>query len=272
MRHFKKKEFYPKISILTSVYNGECFLRETLKSIEQQTFKSWELIAVDDGSADQSHTLLNEITKNRPGKFKIIHHSSNLGLTASLIEAAKQAKGEWLARIDVGDFWEPTKLEKQMEFTKGHPDHGIVGCQHVNVSLYSGKEVRVKLPCKSKEIESAIQHMNPFSHSSIVMRRDLYEQVGGYDPNVHYGQDYDLWFRLLKLTKGANLPTVLCRRSLDEASISSRRQREQMAQCIKTRWQYMNRMNFRNYAAMVEPLMLMVLPQRLKVYLRKIFR
>lgn len=253
------------ISILIAVHNGESTLRKTFQSIYDQTYSDWEIIIVDDGSTDKSLALLHDEKQSHPDKIKIIENKKNIGLTKSLIKAADMAKGEFLARLDVGDFFTPKKLAKQVSFLNDHKDYGLLGCAYMN------NKKRIDLPTTDKKIRKTILKRNPFGHSAIIMRTKIYQNAGGYDPNVKYGQDYDLWFRMIKLCKSANLKDVFCHRSVDKDSISYQKQKLQMRQCLKTQWKYMNKFNFLNYFYLGEPILIMLIPQKIKNFLRRLF-
>jgi len=130
----------------------------------------------------------------------------------------------------------------------------------------------VSLPEADLEIRNSIVRHNPFAHSCILIRKEVYEKVGGYDPGIVYGQDYDLWFRVIRLVKVANLPDILCRRSVNSGSISHQKQNEQMRQCLRTQWKYMSRRNPLNYLYMVEPFLLAYLTVDFKNRLRALIR
>ncbi len=259
------------VSILLAVYNGALSLSETLESIAQQTYTDWELIAIDDGSTDTSFSVLLDFQKQHPTKIQIYQNSKNLGLTKSLIIAATHARGEYLARIDAGDIFLKEKLDRQVRFLKTHTDHGIVGCNYINFDKVKGTEKKKNMPLTHEDIQSHILKKNPFAHSCILMKKNEYIQSGGYAPSVRYVQDYDLWFRMLSITKGANLPEYLCRRVIDTAvSIGGTRQKQQMWQRLKIQWRYMSKKNPLHYIYMLEPIGILVLPERIKKYLRHI--
>lgn len=254
------------ISILLSVHNGARDLPKTLESIYGQTDKHWELIVVNDASNDATETLLVAAAKRFPEKVKILTNSTNLGLTKSLIRAAEIAEGEWLARIDNGDTYAPQKLGKQRAFLVQHPEVVLLGCAHVNRSENPRQERTIYPPETDAHIRKTILKRNPFAHSAVLMKKSVYQQAGGYDATVRYAQDYDLWFRMIQHGKAANLSEVLCVRTLEPNSISYQKQNEQMRQCLKIRWQYMNKKNPLHYLCLLEPLGVLLTPVRLKKF------
>lgn len=259
------------VSILLSAYNAETHLKVTLASIGGQTYSHWELVAVDDGSTDRSLSLLQRFQQQHPEQVRILRNEKNLGLTKSLIRAADAARGEYLARIDAGDVFLPMKLEQQISYLERNPEYGIVGCNYVNVFLPSLKSKRSIAPLRDHEIRTSILRKNPFAHSAVVLRKSIYQKAGGYDANIQYGQDYDLWFRIIRETKAANLGEYLCERFMDENSISFQKQRSQMWQVVRTRWKYMNKFHIAQYVYFFEPLFFVVTPQKIIGLLRRHF-
>lgn len=259
------------ISILLSVRNNYGgLLEKTLGSIHRQTYENWELIAIDDGSSDNTLKILNNFLKQNPCFMQIISNKENIGLTKSLVLAESIARGQYLARIDSGDEFLPDKLQKQIDFIESENGLGIVGCNYINKYSPGDNAKPCIMPEKDSEIRKTILKRNPFAHSCIIMRRDVYQKAGGYDPAISFGQDYDLWFRILKISKAANLQEFLCLRTIDEQSVSYLKQREQMQQCLKTQWKYMNRWNPILYVWLIEPMAMAVLPTAIKRFIRKL--
>lgn len=258
------------VSILLSVFNDGSSLRETLMSVVRQSYPHWEIIVVDDGSTDDTFILLKELIKKIGAKATILRNDRNMGLTRSLILAADRAAGNFLARIDVGDRFDPLKLEKQVTFLEEHPDYGIVGCNYFNVFLPYHAQKRSDLPLTDTDIRNSILRKNPFAHSCVVMRTNLYRLVGGYNPVMRYSQDYDLWFRFLRVTKAANLSDQLCTRYMGDTSISNTMRRPQMWQMVKIQWKNMNKFNPKHYVYLLEPLCFILLPAWLTKAVRSI--
>lgn len=96
-------------------YNCGKFAKETIRSIQNQSYKNWEIIFVDDCSDDDTVSLLTEIIENDP-RIKLIHNNHNYGAAISRNIALKEAKGKWIAFLDSDDLWESNKLEKQIKF------------------------------------------------------------------------------------------------------------------------------------------------------------
>lgn len=261
----------PLVSVLLSVFNGEQTLTQALNSIAAQTYRPLEIIAVDDASTDNSWAVLSAWSKkNSQVSVTILRNDQNLGLTRSLMRALGTAHGQLIARLDADDWWAPDKLTKQVAYLTAHPECGLVGSWYINVR--SGHRQRVRLPVNHREIQNSIFWRNPFGHSCVLLRRSVLDQVGGYDTALRYGQDRDLWFRLLPVTNMHNLPEPLCYRTVDPA-ISTTNHWAQVKQQCKTVHTYIQRYQASplNYFSLLEPLALGVLPAALKTNARKLF-
>ncbi len=260
----------PKVTVLLSVHNGEAGLDRTMRSLFEQTYQSFSVICIDDASTDQTPLLLAQWHEKLQGRLKIIRNDVNMGLTWSLNRGLAAITTLYTARIDADDWWHKEKLAQQIKFLESNPDYGLVGCCYSNKSPKSKKEFF--MPQTDDAIRRSILKRNPFAHSCVIFSTALVQEVGGYDESVRYGQDYDLWFRLLPLTKCYNVPHVLCYRSVGQG-ISVEKQKEQMRQSLKTQMKYIQRYHWplKSYGAMVEPLLVMLIPNMVKNLKRKWF-
>ncbi len=259
----------PAISILLSVYNGATTIRRCLNSIAQQTYRDWEIICVDDASDDSTlHLVKVWQEKHAHTQMKLVQNRTNLGLTASLAAGSKEAAGEFIARIDADDWWVPQKLAKQLAYLNSHPACGVVGCRYINV--HGQKQTTIRLPETTEAIRQNIFRRNPFGHSCVLIRKAVFDTAGGYDTSIRYGQDRDLWFRLLPITDMANLPEALCYRTVNASSTTH--EKWQIIQQLKTVHKYIRayRASPVAYLGFVEPLILLAVPKSARIRLRKI--
>jgi radical SAM superfamily enzyme YgiQ (UPF0313 family) len=198
----------PKVSVIMSVYNGERFLRESIDSILNQTFRDFEFIIINDGSTDRTGEILDSYSDER---IKIFNQS-NQGLTKSLNKALRLARGEYIARQDADDISEPNRLEVQVAYLESHPDIGLVGsfAKVINEQGdFTGNELIV--PDFSEEIFELLPSRNCLLHGSVMFKRDIIDLVGNYNENFPYAQDYEFWIRISQKFKVANIPKYLYR-------------------------------------------------------------
>lgn len=262
-----------KCAILISLYNAEETLDETFKSLKRQTFQDFRIIAINDHSTDQTLSLIRK-WQEKMGKdrFIIIDNDENIGLTRSLNKGLSQITEPYTARVDADDTWDTTKLEKQIAYLEKYPKCGIIGTWYINVS--SRGDQKVMLPVIDADIKKSIFKRNPFAHSCVIFRTELIKEAGCYDESIRFGQDYELWLRLLPKTNFANIPEFLCSRKIENTLTSGgSQQRKQMLQCIKTQIKYIKKYQQSPgyYRYTIEPLILILLPDWIKKAKRLIF-
>lgn len=187
------------VSIILPTFNREKTLARAIESALGQTYKDFELLAVDDASQDKTQSILLEYAR-KDARVVGIRNEKNSGLVRSLNKGVQYAKGAYIARLDDDDFWlDPRKLEKQVAFFQGHPECVLTGGGQVRVDE-KGKEIaRLMFPETNEEIRSRMLFNNPFSHTSVLFRKDAWEKVGGYDESLIFSEDWDLWMKLALL-------------------------------------------------------------------------
>jgi glycosyltransferase involved in cell wall biosynthesis len=213
----------PRVSVVMSVYNGERHLSEAIESILVQTFSDFEFIIIDDGSTDGTPTILKGYNDAR---IVLIRNQRNIGLACSLNKGLALAQGEYVARMDADDVALPHRFEMQAAFLERHPEIGILGsgCRLID-STGLERGVYWAPALSDLHIRWTSLLRNPFWHPTVTMRRDVLVQNGlSYDETFQTTQDYELWTRLLKFTRGANLGELLIRYRLSEGLSSKHRE------------------------------------------------
>jgi len=183
----------PKVSVIMSVYNGENFLEEAVRSILNQTFSDYEFIIINDGSTDRTPQILASFDDPR----LVIVNQDNRGLTISLNRGIRLAQGEYIARMDADDISEPERLERQAEVLDHEPDVAVVACWYKVIDEKGEVLAHRRLPDDSKQLAKLLPHKNMLCHGSVLMRKKATEIVGLYNENLRYAQDYELWLRML---------------------------------------------------------------------------
>jgi glycosyltransferase involved in cell wall biosynthesis len=261
-----------KCAVLISLYNAEKTLDKTFESLRTQTFQDFRIIAIDDYSQDATRTLLKKWqTLFGDERFLILENMDNIGLTKSLNKGLAFITESYTARIDADDTWDITKLAKQISYLEKYQKYGIVGTWYKNIS--SKGEQKNMPPVTDRDIRTTIYKRNPFAHSCVVFRTQLIKDVGCYDESIRYGQDYDLWLRLLPKTSFTNLPEFLCSRNTEGTLTSSgKNQRTQMLQCVKTQLRYLGlyKQPFFKYRFIIEPFLVAIAPEWLRTLKRRI--
>ncbi|CAI2718751.1 glycosyltransferase family 2 protein [Nitrospina watsonii] len=181
----------PQVSVIVPTFNRAWCLGETLESVRRQKFESYELIVVDDASTDD--------TEQRVRAFDGIEYlrlDRNQGVSAARNAGLSRARGRYLCFLDSDDRWLDTKLEKQWEWMETHP--GCPACYTDETWIRNG--VRVNPAKKHRKYSGYIfQHCLPLciiSPSSIMLKREVLNRIGGFDEAMRACEDYDLWLRL----------------------------------------------------------------------------
>jgi glycosyltransferase involved in cell wall biosynthesis len=211
----------PRISIVMGVYNGEETLRDTIQSIIAQTIRDWEFIVVDDASTDSTPQIL-ESYATRDARFRVIRQSQNRGLTHALIAGCKEARGEFIARQDNGDYSFPLRLCKQLAFLDQNKDVVAVGCGMRRIGPkreYLGDVSRDLLPQEVTRI--FLKTGKSIAHPVAMIRKSAYDSIDGYREQFRVAQDIDLWYQLTEVGLIAELPDVLAQIAIDLRGISA---------------------------------------------------
>ncbi len=257
----------PKVSVITTVYNGENFIEECVNSILGQTFRDFEFIIIDDGSTDKTPELLKSFTDPR---IKIIRQE-NQGLSKSLLAAVNLSQGSLIARLDADDFSLPERLEKQVRFLDENPDFVLCGSRFQEWVGGKGFPQRIPFIQSDAGIRRKISCYNPFAHSTVMFRKETYLEAGGYNPEVRFGQDFDLWVRMLEKGKGYNLDHILGVLRFHQDSITGRQEKKQLISAIKTRWKAYRKFwgnPLETAYFFLRTLMVLILPARLRLRLQ----
>jgi glycosyltransferase involved in cell wall biosynthesis len=217
-----------RLSVVMSVYNGAATLPATLHSIVAQTMTDFELVVVDDGSADATPSILSQYA-GRDARIRVLSQA-NSGLTRALIRGCEEARADVIARHDCGDRSHPERFARQLALLE--QGHVLVACatrfstsegDELYVARADGDEVRRSL----REDDATRIHALPH-HGSAMCRRDVYVAAGGYRPQFRLAQDLDLWIRIAPLGTIGILPDVLYEATLDARSISGLSRDEQV--------------------------------------------
>lgn len=196
------------------VYNGEAFLREAIDSILTQSHTDFELIVVNDGSTDRSSDIARSYGDPR---LRLVDHRHSF--LESLNTGLALARGKYLARQDADDIAMPHRLAQQVAFLEANPEVGVLGSAYVQVDQ-DGHHQRTKVLEQSDlKIKWLLLFGNQFRYTTVMWRRNVTEQVGGYQEM--YCDDYDLLSRMARATKMANLPEPLAKFRVWRGSLST---------------------------------------------------
>jgi len=197
----------PLVSVVMAVYNGEHYLKPTVESTLNQTFKNFEFVIVNDASNDRTKEIIHSFNDPR---IKLYNNEKNIGQTKSLNAGLNVAKGKYIARIDAGDVSMPNRLQKQVAFIEKNKDITVLGTSAFRYDE-SGQIIDVvHMPRSPKGRLQRIFFASPLVHISVLMKRDIIESIGGYNEEYDVLADYELWSNLTKKGYGlSNLKEIL---------------------------------------------------------------
>jgi glycosyltransferase involved in cell wall biosynthesis len=222
----------PRVCVLLPTRNEESRVAAAVQSILDQTLTDWELIAVDDGSTDRTAEVIEAFNDPR---IRVVRARA-AGLAASLNLGMRVAAAPLVARQDADDRSLPHRLDRQLEFMTLHPDVAVLGSAWRERGP-DGAAVVPRVQFVAGRLNDVLPRLNPLAHTSVVFRRAIVLNYGGYDERLRYAQDYDLWLRLARASETLwNLDgEPLVERTMTGTNISSRRERAQIASELRIR-------------------------------------
>lgn len=224
----------PLISVILPFYNASAYLDASIDSLLSQTLGDFEIIALDDCSTDDGG---ERCAARRDPRLRLVRNETNLGVPRTCNRGIELAQGRYLARMDADDICMPTRFERQVELLRRKPEIGICGTRALSINAHDKVIGRRRYPLTSETIQLERFFTPPFLQSSVIIDRErVSAKTLKYDENLPYAQDFDLWFRVLEQTEGANLRAPLLHYRVHEDSITSQkrvRQLELHAQIIR---------------------------------------
>jgi glycosyltransferase involved in cell wall biosynthesis len=217
----------PLVSVVMVTRNVERFLGEAIESILDQTFQKFEFIIVDFGSTDGSR----DIAASYAAKDHriIVSEIPQCGLAAARNAGCSLAKGDYIAIQDADDVSLPNRLMTEVEFSREHPEIGLVGSAIQRIDQ-NGKYLETvnNFPREDREIRQELRKWNPFWQPTVLILREAFVKVGGYREALVQSEDYDLWVRVSEYYKCANLEQVLVKYRIHPGQLSARKRKEQI--------------------------------------------
>ncbi len=189
----------PSVSVIIPTYNRPAFLREALASVLAQTYQASEIIVVDDGSTpaarDATRQVVEEYARARSRPIRYLFQP-NQGVSAARNRGVAASQGGLLAFLDSDDIWQPEKLVRQVAFFEAQPRAHI--CQTEETWIRHGVRVNPHNKHRKPHGDIFVRSLARclVSPSSVMLRRELFERVGGFDTQLPACEDYDLWLRI----------------------------------------------------------------------------
>jgi glycosyltransferase involved in cell wall biosynthesis len=261
----------PLVSVVMPVFNSEKYLHDAISSILCQTYKNIELIIIDDASTDSTGKIIEEF-KNKDKRIIHLTNKVNLQISKSLNIAIMRSRGLYIARADGDDISYPDRIIRQVEYLQMHTDVGVIGGAMDIINEKGNITGRREYALKDKQIRKNIYRYNPFSHPTIMLRKEILKKSGMYNPHYDFTEDYDLYFRIGKYAKFANLPQALIKYRITNNSVTVKYLREMELKTITIRNLYSHSSEYKmtymdklyNSAQYIS---IFIIPSKLKIWL-----
>lgn len=206
----------PRVSVLMPVYNAGQYLAQAIDSIVSQTLKDWELILINDGSTDDSDTI---ISRYKDSRIYYVKNETNLGLIKTLNKGIDYCGGKYIARMDADDISHPDRLKLQVSFLDNHPDHVLCGTDATVVDATGMQTGKIRNLCHNEALQINLLFSPPFIHPSVMIRSDVLRN-NKYDEAYKHVEDYELWTRITKVGKLANIGKDLLKYRWHDSNVS----------------------------------------------------
>lgn len=225
----------PAISVVMPIYNGQDYLIDAIASVVEQSFEQWEMICVNDGSSDQSPEILNWF-RRQDSRIRVVHQS-NAGIVEALNLGCRLSQAPLILRMDSDDIAMPNRMEIQLAYMQSHPDCVVCGGAIQEMDACGdplGVEV---LPSSHREIITNLLHRRTgHFHPTTLIRSDALRRENGYRSRFQWVEDHELWLRISRHGKLANLSEVVLWYRQHAASVCWQRatqQRELMNELLR---------------------------------------
>ena len=217
----------PAVSVVMPVYNAAAHLSAALDSMLAQTFTDFELIALDDGSMDETGALLAACAA-RDARVRLAGSPQNQGLVARLNQGLELARGRYIARMDGDDTSRPERLARQVALLDAQPGVGACGSW---IRVFGDAPARVeRYPADDAAIRCELLFRSALAHPATMLRGDLVRRHGlRYQAQFVHAEDYAMWLAIAARGQLANIPDVLLDYRAHAAQVGQRQRATQQA-------------------------------------------
>ena len=262
----------PKVSIIMGVYNCKNYelLDKSISSVLNQSFTDFEFIICDDGSTNDTLKCLEKYAK-KDKRIKILSYRKNKGLNYALNLCLRNSKGEYIARQDDDDISKPDRIKKEVNFLDLHKEYAMVGTL---AEVFDDNGIWGKYNNPEKPTKNDFYWNSPFMHPTIMIRRYVYDAVGGYRiaKETRRCEDIDLFMRMYAIGyKGYNLQEYLyLYRMINEPNIKYRPMKYRLDEAIVKYKGYKLMGNLKKgIPYVVKPVLVGLIPQKILYCIKK---
>jgi glycosyltransferase involved in cell wall biosynthesis len=217
----------PRVSVVMPVLNGAQTVVGAIRSVLDQSFQDFELIVVNDGSTDQTASILAELAATDQ-RLQVITHDANQGLVASLNQGIELASGQLIARLDSDDLAYPHRFGEQVSAFDRDPELVLCATGYERINPAGEVVAQARPPLTHAAFAAALLGGNCVCHSSVMFQRSAARAVGGYRSEWFPVEDYDLWLRLIGVGHYIGLPTIHVGYLVNPLGVSSQNGTQQL--------------------------------------------
>jgi hypothetical protein len=217
-----KNEAAPAVSVLMPARNSARFLNAALESLARQTFRDFEIVAIDNGSTDETPGILRAWAAREP-RLRTFH-MGEARLAEVLNRAVTLARGPLIARLDADDIAFPLRLDVQVRTMMERSSVGLLGSAAALIDPAGRQFGELRMPVGHDSILDCQRTSSALVASSTIIRADVFRRAGGYRKGLNVSEDFDLWTRVSELCKIENLPDAHIGYRVHSGSVTSRAQ------------------------------------------------
>ncbi|KKR70975.1 MAG: Glycosyl transferase family 2 [Microgenomates group bacterium GW2011_GWC1_41_8] len=197
----------PLVSVIIPVFNGASYLVEAVESVQKSTYENFEILLIDDGSTDHSKKLC-KIIDEKYDNLRFYSFNKNKGLGRVLNFALEEAHGRYICRLNQDDIMLPHRMKMEVEYLENHSEVVAVG-SWIELFENNGKTQIIEFLKDDTEIKKVWHIVSPFSDPSVLYRKNVAVQAGGYKQEFWPADDTHLWYRMGMIGKLANIQKPL---------------------------------------------------------------
>lgn len=206
------------ISVIMPAHNSSCYIKESIESVLRQSYKSWELLIVNDHSTDETEDIVIDL-KKKDDRIKYIKLTGDTGVVAARQKGIDLAKGRYIAFLDSDDLWLPDKLDKQIDFMK--KKNSNISCTSYEKILENGEKTRKVIKCLPRVGHERVLLDCPIGNSTVIIDRATIRNI--IIPNVEKREDFALWLMLSQKYSIDGLGEILTLYRLRNESVSAKK-------------------------------------------------
>jgi len=185
------------VSIVIPLYNKAQSIAGTIRCIQAQTYQDFEIVVVEGWSTDGSTEIINELAA-ADGRIRVLMQVNRAGVTPARNESIEAARSDRVVFIDADDYWEPAYLETMVKLMDDYPDAGMWGLSHGEMVCGNRYICGSSLPPGFRGVlDASWRYGCPYWTSATAVSKSAVEKIGGFDNRIIYGEDIDLWYRLM---------------------------------------------------------------------------